>query len=325
MAKRVDLRIHRIFQNEPNNNTFRQGESERKKDNFTQISSDTQITSNMAYYHLQHLDSPLESHFLFFKKDDAKDVSELFDEKFRTVGRKFDNNSIGSNVATINNKYNVLERDFEIKGNSCAIHDRCVNLLQSESERIGNRVEDREHVNVNVGIGCRQCPNQRIIKALQLQFGKLLRIRSSIIKNQESMSQMPVCEKTDGTASHCRDTSMLVDKFEDISRIATLLKFEILDEDPKELTYYITCIAKFYFDHIIIIGETNCGVIFLDCYGRVFLWDDENLLLWPLGNSPEEASKYTIKGKNRLGWFVKNGIVYDYIKKPQSKPVSMNN
>ena len=47
------------------------------------------------------------------------------------------------------------------------------------------------------------------------------------------------------------------------------------------------------------------------------MWDDENLLLWPLGNSPEGASKYTIKGKDRLGWFVKNGIVYDYIKKPQ--------
>ena len=96
-----------------------------------------------------------------------------------------------------------------------------------------------------------------------------------------------------------------------------MFKLKILDVDPKELTYYIKCIAEFYFSHIIIIGETNCGVIFLDCCGRVFLWDDENLLLWPLGDSPEEASKYTIKGKNRLGWFVENGIVYEYIKKPQ--------
>ncbi|CAI2194225.1 10660_t:CDS:2, partial [Funneliformis geosporum] len=353
MAERVDLGIHRTFQNEPNNHTFRQGGSERKKDNFTRISSDTQIASDMAYHRLRHLGSPLESRFPSFKKDDAKGASELFDEKFGTVGGKFDNNSTGSNVATINSEYNVLERDFETKGNSCAIHDGCVNSLRSGSERTDNRVEDREHADVNVGIGCGQCPNRGTIKALQSRFGKLLRIGSlggdawkpttpsktchlvhahsrytkegsSIIKNQGSMSQVPVCEKTDGTASRCRDTSMLVDKFEDISRIATLLKFEILDEDPKELTYYITCIAKFYFDHIIIIGETNCGVIFLDCYGRVFLWDDENLLLWPLGNSPEEASKYTIKGKDRLGWFVKNGIVYDYIKKPQCVNLAYN-
>jgi hypothetical protein len=139
----------------------------------------------------------------------------------------------------------------------------------------------------------------------------------SIIKHQGSMSQVPVCKKTDGTASCCSDTPILVDKFEDISRIATLFKLKILDSDPKELTYYITCIAEFYFNHIIIIRETNYRVIFLDCYGHVFLWDDENLWLWPLGNSFKEASKYTIKGKDRLGWFVKNGIVYEYIKEPQ--------
>ena len=70
---------------------------------------------------------------------------------------------------------------------------------------------------------------------------------------------------------------ILVDIFEDKSRVATSFKFKILDSDQKE---------------------------FLDCYGRVFLWDDESLSLWPLGDSPEEASKYTIKGKDRLEWFV---------------------
>ena len=93
-----------------------------------------------------------------------------------------------------------------------------------------------------------------------------------------------------------------------------LLLFEILDGDPKELIYYITSIAEFGFDHIIIIGETyDSGLIFLDCYGRVFLWCDEYLMLFPLGNS-EEASKYSYK-KDRLGWFVENGIIYEYILK----------
>ncbi|RGB24204.1 hypothetical protein C1646_773411 [Rhizophagus diaphanus] len=209
-----------------------------------------------------------------------------------------------------------------------------------------NRVENGEYADIKVGIECGGCPNRRTITGLQSRFGKLLRIGflggdawkpttlsktchpvhahscyteegSSIIKHQGSMSQVPVHERTNRTASCHSDTSILVDKFEDISHIATLFKFKILDVDPKELTYYIKCIAEFCFDHIIIIGETNCGVIFLDCCGHVFLWDDENLLLWPLGDSPEEASKYTIKGKDRLGWFVENGIMYEYIKKPQ--------
>ncbi|CAI2180427.1 5641_t:CDS:2, partial [Funneliformis geosporum] len=36
------------------------------------------------------------------------------------------------------------------------------------------------------------------------------------------------------------------------------------------------------------------------CYGRFFLWDDESDKLWPLGNSPEEAAKLTVKGKDQL-------------------------
>uniref|UniRef100_U9U1Q9 Uncharacterized protein n=1 Tax=Rhizophagus irregularis (strain DAOM 181602 / DAOM 197198 / MUCL 43194) TaxID=747089 RepID=U9U1Q9_RHIID len=67
--------------------------------------------------------------------------------------------------------------------------------------------------------------------------------------------------------------------------------------DPRELIYYINRVAEFGFNHIIIVGETEYGMIFIDCYGRVFMWDDESPMLWPLGNSPEEVPKQTIKGK----------------------------
>jgi hypothetical protein len=43
--------------------------------------------------------------------------------------------------------------------------------------------------------------------------------------------------------------------------------------DPKELVYSIANVAKLGFDHIIYIGEAD-GMLFLDCYGRVFVWDD---------------------------------------------------
>ena len=41
-------------------------------------------------------------------------------------------------------------------------------------------------------------------------------------------------------------------------------------------------------------------------------------MVFPLGDSPEEASKRLIGG-DKLGWFLKNENVYEYIKKPQSK------
>ena len=107
---------------------------------------------------------------------------------------------------------------------------------------------------------------------------------------------------------------ILVDAFEDKSRIATFIDYEVLNGDLKELIYYVTCVAEFGFDHIIIVGEADCGMIFLDCYGRVFLWEDESLMLWPLGDSPEKVP-HLIKGKDQLSWFLENGIVYEYIVK----------
>jgi hypothetical protein len=92
-----------------------------------------------------------------------------------------------------------------------------------------------------------------------------------------------------------------------------LANYKVLDSDPKKLICHIRCVADFGFDHIIIIGKTNYGMIFLDCYGRVFLWENESQTLWPLGNSPEEASKRLVKGVDQLRWFEDNGTVYEEI------------
>ncbi|PKK72786.1 hypothetical protein RhiirC2_776796 [Rhizophagus irregularis] len=74
------------------------------------------------------------------------------------------------------------------------------------------------------------------------------------------------------------------------SCIAKFIGFKVLDTDPKELTYYITCVAEYGFDHIIIVGETTYGMIFL------------------------EAQKYAPFG-DKLAWFVENGVVREYIRK----------
>jgi len=135
------------------------------------------------------------------------------------------------------------------------------------------------------------------------------------------VSQVPACAVQNGKTLRYNNNSILVDAFEKSgrSRIGTFIGFEILkDSDPKELTSYITSVAKFGFNHIIIIGEIYSGIVFLDCYSRVFVWEDEGQMVFPLGNSPEEASKRSIRG-DKLGWFVENGNVYEYIKKPQRK------
>ncbi len=325
-----------FMQNEPNNHTYRREGKNGKNSNFTQISTDIDC------HRLRHLGSSLDLCFPSFKKDDTRGANSLFEEKSGTLGGKFDNNSTESEIATVNCEYNVLERDFETKRNGCEIHDGCVNSLRSTSEYAGSRNEGREHASVKMGGGCEECPNRGRIGEMQARFGKLFRIGSlagdvwksttprkpctfvhahsrftneeSTIERKISMSPVQACGGNDVSPSCCDNDLILVDTFEDKSRIANSITLKIFDSDPKELIYYITCVAEFGFDHIIIIGETYGGLIFLDCYGRVFLWDDENLLLFPLWNSPEEASNYSFK-KDRLGWFVENGIVYEYILK----------
>ena len=55
------------------------------------------------------------------------------------------------------------------------------------------------------------------------------------------------------------------------------------------LNIYVNVIQKFGFNHIILIGEREYGIIFLNCYGHVFVLDMMTGVLWPLGDTLEEA------------------------------------
>ncbi|CAB4418399.1 unnamed protein product [Rhizophagus irregularis] len=214
------------------------------------------------------------------------------------------------------------------------------------TERSGSKDKEGEHAGNTLDKEEGQCPNIGKMEKMQTSLGKLRRVGSlggddwktivprktcrlihpnsrctedelSSIANYSNMLQMRSSEGGNRKTSCCND-SILVDIFEDKSRIATLINYEVLDNDdvdPKELIYYIKIVAKFGFDHIIIIGEIEFGLLFLDCYGRVFLWEDQGQMLWPLGNSPEDVSKREIKGVDQVRWFVVNGIVYEYITK----------
>ena len=71
----------------------------------------------------------------------------------------------------------------------------------------------------------------------------------------------------------------------DCSRVATFLCLE-LQSEPQE-----NYIKKFGFNHIIIIRARYCGLLFLDCYGRVFKWENSMSILWSLEDYSSIASK----------------------------------
>ncbi|CAG8637672.1 692_t:CDS:2 [Paraglomus brasilianum] len=181
--------------------------------------------------------------------------------------------------------------------------------------------DDRKINDADIAESFKYCPDQRAIHLLQASFGKLSRIGTlggttwtkkiqtkpcrlvlahpciteetrRTIEGLRSMSQMS--ERIEQDESLRNNTLMVVDTFKDESsrrHLATSIGCDlpVNSDDPKELTYYMTNVAQFGFDHIIIIGEIENGMIFLDCYGRVFQWEEECQMLWPFGNSLEEA------------------------------------
>ncbi|RIA79226.1 hypothetical protein C1645_746045 [Glomus cerebriforme] len=335
MAEETNCRIYSTFQNEGKINTLR---SYRKN------SIPRQVSTNTNYYDLQCLEFPLGLCPSVFKEDDSRGANRISIQESETLNKEYHDNIAKYSFASINSEPHVFRSSIETKRKRCEIYDGCVDLLSINSERAGNNNKDREHTDLKVGKECKECSNQRTMDQMQTQFGKLYRNGylggdawkitapqesccfvhpnsrftqkgTSIIESPTTMSQVQLCKEKNENSSHCNDPLILVYTFEDNSHIANLINYKVYDSDPKELVYYINHVAEFGFNHIIIIGETDYGIIFLDCFGRVFQWDDESVKLWPLGNSPEEVAKHLIKGEDQLGWFVMNGIVYEYFRK----------
>ncbi|CAG8751632.1 3361_t:CDS:2, partial [Dentiscutata erythropus] len=143
-----------------------------------------------------------------------------------------------------------------------------------------------------------------------------LRGRRKSRRNRVVLSMSQMSKRIEQDESLRNNTLMVVDTFKDESsrrHLASSIGCElpVSSDDPKELTYYMTNVAQFGFDHIIIIGEIENGMIFLDCYGRVFQWEEECQMLWPLGNSLEETMSND--EKNQVPWYWEyDGAVYEF-------------
>ncbi|CAG8469798.1 11036_t:CDS:1 [Racocetra fulgida] len=86
------------------------------------------------------------------------------------------------------------------------------------------------------------------------------------------------------------------DSFHVATSLYLKLQSESLQDDvicyvKEDLICYIKEIKQYSFNHSIIIGECYCGMLFLDCYSRVFDLDSMMNVLWFLRNYFEIKSK----------------------------------
>uniref|UniRef100_U9SZM7 Uncharacterized protein n=2 Tax=Rhizophagus irregularis TaxID=588596 RepID=U9SZM7_RHIID len=180
-------------------------------------------------------------------------------------------------------------------------------------QQIGSGIENENSQSIKrVPFGC--CPNTERVRIMQASLGKLCRdygldstpwtqIPKKSCKlvlpddidgdsdDQTSMSQMQMNSKDDEMLEVLTDPKnslILVEMIaceSDICRVSSSIGFEIKIKVPLEnLIVYIKRVKEYGFNHIIIIGELYCGMLFLDCYGRLFEWDHMQYLLFPLGD-----------------------------------------
>ncbi|RHZ89756.1 hypothetical protein Glove_11g78 [Diversispora epigaea] len=180
-----------------------------------------------------------------------------------------------------------------------------------------------------------ECSNYKKIKEMQSSLGQLFRdstLDGSVWTEEtvetpcylvhpnnepkikhDSSSVCPVSVGTGFDKKTCNNSPIIVEKISesDSCRVATSLCLDLQTEDPqenttKELQCYIAEVKQFGFNHIIIIGKRYCGMLFMDCFGRVFDWDSDGHALWFLGDYFEIISKEESE-KNydyRIAWDV---------------------
>jgi hypothetical protein len=105
-------------------------------------------------------------------------------------------------------------------------------------------------------------------------------------KNNSSMSSLSDNNEFDTTCSNPSLVAEMIANESDRIRIATSLGIKIQSDDLQinSIRSYLMDVAQCGFNHIIIIGEFYCGLLFLDCFERVFRWDAMNGILVFMGD-----------------------------------------
>jgi len=127
-------------------------------------------------------------------------------------------------------------------------------------------------------------------------------------ENGASLCQVSVGDKFTGSSYNPPIVVEIVDS-SNSSRVAISLGLDLHNETPQDAIHYVKddliCyieeVRGYGFNHIIIVGQRYCGMLFLDCYGRVFDLDNTNNILWFCGDYFE---KMTNKRGFSVPWHV---------------------
>ncbi|CAG8658836.1 8478_t:CDS:2, partial [Paraglomus brasilianum] len=245
MAERVDTGICRAFQGEQDNYAFRSYGKEGP--------STRHVSTDLDHYGLGCSESSLELRPSAFKEHDIRRTDRICYEESGTVSQKHNDNTTERTPASINSERHMVEKT---KRENDTMHIRHINPLSSTHEQTVGSVE--------------RCPNRRKLKKSRHCLGNCAEsVPWEAMRGNPQSHKKRVVLYTRTLAlpkkvQQAFNVKELFDAFEDKSRIATFIDYEVLNGDLKELIYYVTCVAEFGFDHIIIVGEADCGMIFLD-------------------------------------------------------------
>ncbi|PKC72127.1 hypothetical protein RhiirA1_389979 [Rhizophagus irregularis] len=233
-----------------------------------------------------------------------------------------------------NEKTTTKEKETETNKEYRKIYVRVVDSLREKTDydrqRDINKEPSSSEFKSGIDTGVKMvhleyCSNRTGVLKMQASLGELLRndalartirkeetskktcrfvfpINKSVEQDDNrSMFKMPTDYDSYGSRSWCSESHpMVIEQFKnesDCHNIATSFGLEIINNDVKSITSDIEIIKRYGFDHIIIIGMRPYGFLFMDCYGRVFDWDDMSGLLWPLGKVAESKISW-------LAWVV---------------------
>ncbi|PKY40682.1 hypothetical protein RhiirA4_454112 [Rhizophagus irregularis] len=266
---------------------------------------------------------------------EAKELSHSeggsFEEAVHDDGKK-------KKVPSTYDKYYIHNK----KQQNREIHDRSLGLFNTSktisthvinvggNERDGFRIEGERYENNERG---KYCPNATRIRSLHVALGELRRISavgSTTGTEREPCrfvhphfhvrtggSTEPVHKMPEGCGLNesCRcggDSPMVIEVIANECErnvFASYINHGDCDvsnlnciKPGSSLEDYVEEVQEYGFNHIILIGEREHGIIFLDCYGRLFTLDTMTGVLWPLGDNFEEAVKKPWTGE--LAWSV---------------------
>jgi hypothetical protein len=227
-----------------------------------------------------------------------------------------------------------------------AIHVWNCNAMWTGGKQASNREElevsdaGQGGSNANNPMGYKWCANREKIRKMSSSLGELCRIgtmgdatwttentaaschlvlahhhisESTVDdagNDQSTVPSLSVDGGRDGSQGRCGDL-LVVDTIEsepDRHRIAMSINYElpIIIDESTLLIKYVQDVKGFGFNHIIIIGALCYGMVFLDCYGRVFHWYAMSEALWPLGDYFKRAMGTICD--DRIVWVVKKNL-----------------